>query len=341
MQTPETNPRHHAAFLIEQDRISSAAERSAFAFFYGLTQKEGIDAQPAYTWDQFDNGIAPFNGVPIELFDDTIEQMGIIPNYSAKTVSQMDEYVTPMTEALMGPFIRSLHAARVTTGARVIGNHPSLPSPLLLARAIAAAYQATYNEDIRSDLYSVFGAYPTVMNYSLGSGESAIKLSPVDIGRTLCNVVLTAPRTDSTKTDDPAANDWMNKTRAQFKICNRDISTPGKIALVHPSGRRAYRRSDGVVVEYLPDGGLEYITDVVVPTFCVGIDDALLINPQSAFSTVSLLGDPRPRRLTKDKQVRAAMAHCAVLATSADTDYRLETLRDQAMRTGRRILGRE
>lgn len=78
MQTPETNPRHHAAFLIEQDRISSAAERSAFAFFYGLTQKEGIHAQPAYTWDQFDNGIAPFNGVPIELFDDTIEQMGII-----------------------------------------------------------------------------------------------------------------------------------------------------------------------------------------------------------------------------------------------------------------------
>lgn len=321
--------------------IESPVDKAAFSFFYEATVKEGLDIMPGYTWDQFSEGVAPFNGVPVELLDDEIRKTNLVPNYDqASTEEQgLADVVPPLLTALDGPFIRALRREREKRAVRILAIHPSMATPYVIARAISASHASEYDgEDIRSSIYSVVGAYPTVMKYSLRrkDGTAAI-VSPVDFGRSLGNILLTAPKTANTSTSDRAVLEWMREKRAAFKVRNREVlATAGAVEIVHPAGRRG-RRSTATVppfhhVEYLPDGNLGYITEIDVPTFIIGVADNLLNNPKNPGSIVRVVGDPEPWYLKTKDDVHEALRHSAKLSSHGRESYNVEGVVDQEMR---------
>lgn len=338
----EQNPAYNEVY----NQIDSPVDRAAFRFFFEATVREGVDTSPRYTWDQFSGGVAAFNQLPIELADGIVMAGNLVPNYTAELTKENNlRGMVPLLDALKGPFVQSLHEARQDSAVRVMGIHPSMATPFVIARSLVAAYEQSYGEDIRDSVYIVVGAYPTVMDYEvdIGRGEK-LAVSPVDFGRFLGNLVLTAPKTANTETDEEAVQEWMNATRSAFKVHNREIlSKPGNILIVHPAGRRGVHSKDAQPpfrhTEYLPDSNLSYITSVDVPNFVVGVDDNLLNSAQSPGSIVHLLGDPRPFRITKDEQVIDALERSALLASHGDTVYRLENRFDQAKRLGKKLIG--
>lgn len=331
----------------EVAKTHNPIERAAFDFFYRATKKEGLDVLPNYSWDQFHEGIAPFNDMPISFVDDFVLDTGLIPNYNRETTDENHLSATPMLDALRGPFIQAMHRSRQTSAVRVMGIHPSLASPLLFARSITAAYQAEFSEDIRPNIYVVYGAYPLTMQYRFNIPKTGkeVLASPIDIGRSMANLVLTAPKTASTDTNDGDVQAWLDATRATFKLRNREIlSKPGNILIAHPSGRRGLRSAAKVPPyhhrEYLPDGSLRYITDVGVPTFIVGIDDQILTDPSHPSSIVNIVGHPYPRHLTSDKAVTRALRLSATLASSEKDIYVVEGKADRAIRLGYQLVTR-
>lgn len=343
-QFPTDNPSLNKVL----DSIASPVDRASFKFFYDITQKEGLDTLPSYTWDQFEGGVAGFNGISLDFIDDLVVKPNLIPNYtpeSTEAARLVDN--EPMLDALGGPFIKSIHRHRQEGAVRVIGIHPSMATPFLMARSLISAYQHEYDEDIRNRIHIVVGAYPTVMSYEidLGDGEK-IEISPVDIGRSLGNLVLTAPKTANTETDHEEVTEWMSATRANFKIVNREIlSEPGNILIVHPAGRRGVRskstRPPFVHTEHMPDSNLGYITSIPVPTYAVGVDDNLLNNASSPRSVVNMQGDHRPYFPTTDKEVIEVLRRSAELASHGDTKYKLEGKIEQLKRLGRRAVGKQ
>ena len=340
----------HSESIYQEEvaKIHSPIERAAFDFFYSATKKEGLGVLPNYSWNQFNNGIAPFNGMPIDLVDDFIDTTGLIPNYNRKITDANNlGNITPMLDALRGPFIQAMHRSRQSSAVRVIGIHPSLASPLLFARSIAAAYEAELKIDIRPSLYIVYGAYPLTMQYSFQSEktEKTESASPVDLGRSLGNLVLTASKTANTSTDDGNVQAWLDATRATFKLRNREIlSVPGNILIVHPSGRRGIHSTAKIPPyhhrEFLPDGSLRYITDVDVPTFIIGIDDQILTDPLHPSSVVNIIGHPRSRRLHSEASVTNALRLSAFLSSSETDIYQVEGRADRAIRLGKQAIKR-
>lgn len=329
---------------VELAKINSPSERAAFLYFYDQTQKEGLQVLPQYTFDQFAGGLAPVYDVGVDSIRDFVQRTDIIPNYSRQIANNHGLTDTvPLTEALQGPFNKMLEHKRAQSAVRVMAIHPSLATPYVIAAAINEAHIAETGEDIREFIHIVVGAYPAVMKYSMRlKDNSEIKVSPVEIGRMLGNLVLTAPKTANTETEEVAVQAWMNATRATFKLRNQEIlNQPGNILIVHPSGRRGQRTKWPPFrhKEYRPDSSLGYITDIPVPTFIVGVDDNLLNDPAQPNSIVSIVGNPFPRILTKDKHVIDALKHSAELSSVGKNKYILEGRVDHAMRLGKKAIG--
>ncbi|MDQ3064700.1 MAG: hypothetical protein M3Q36_00305, partial [bacterium] len=222
----EAAPQYSNELNLELEKIQSPVERAAFEFFYNASAKEDFDMPPAYTWDKFDRGIAAFNGLPISYVDMVAGKF--IPNYTEESCQENGlENVVPMLDALKGPFVQSVHKARQKGSVRIIANHPTIATPYLVARSLAEAYMEAYAEDIRPFIYVVEGAYPTVLKYRLREDDgSVMEISPVDLGMSLANLLLTAPRTENTKSDDTAVKEWMRASRANFRVSNHEILLP-------------------------------------------------------------------------------------------------------------------
>jgi hypothetical protein len=328
----------------ELAKITDPIEREAFGFFYPITKKEGINALPNYSWDQFDDGISPFNGLPIEYIDKFVESTNLVPNFTkASTDRNKLIGVVPVSDALKGEFTESLHSSLQESSVRVIGIHPSLASPYIIARSIAAAWEDAYKEDIRPNMYVVTGAYPLTMKYSMRDPMSEsgkpVDISPVFIGRSLANLVLTAPNTVNTETDNRDVQTWIKAKRHVFKLNNLEIlSKPGNILIVHPSGRRGQRSEAKnppyIHKEFMPEGRSSYITKVNVPTYVIGISDNLLTVPSHPESVVYINGDPNPRMIKTKADLIEALKRSAELS-STDTDrYHLENRTERTMRIG-------
>lgn len=312
----------------ELGKIADQDEQAAFRFFFGATKKEGLDVKPHYSWDQFEDGIAPFNGLPVDMIDQFVEDTEIIPNYN-RTTSEKAGLVgrVPMLEALEGDFIKNLHRERQTSAVRAIGIHPSLASPLLFARSIAAAYETEFGVDLRPNLYVVYGAYPLTMQYEFKSPSEGktTAASPVDIGRSLANLAITSPATANAQTHDSGAKRWMKRTRQTFKQQNEQIlSEPGNVLIIHPSGRRGQLVEPGLQQEFLPGGRVEYITEVDAPTFVLGVDDRLLVDAHNPASIVNLTADPEPRHLKRRADLVDAMLHSAAISSTPEMRYFIE-----------------
>lgn len=350
-KSPETFERpYQAEFENTLAQIDSPVDQAAFRFFYEATVKEGVQTPPGYTWDQFHEGIAPCNNLPIELADsivmDARDGQGLVPNYTPELAEKNGlDHSIPLTEALTGPFVRSVHRHRQESAVRIVGIHPSMATPFVIARSLIAAYQHEFGEDIRPSINIVVGAYPTVMEYELEvGGEQPLRVSPVMFGRFLGNLVLTAPKTASTETDEALVREWMNAARSNFKVKNREImAEPGNIMIVHPAGRRGKRSVAKAPpyqhIEYRPDSSLSYITKVEAPTFIVGVDDNLLNDPVHPESNVHVFGDPSPQYLREDADVIQALEHSALLASHDEVHYQLESRAERIMRLGMQAVG--
>ena len=331
-------------FFREQD--ISASEEAAFRFFYNQTVKEGMPVQPEYAWTQFDNGVAHFNHQPTDEFDKIASLL--VPNYTIESSEEHDVYpFVPIEQSLTEGFIRNLDRARQEKSTRVIGIHPTLASPLVYARAIGLGYEKYLDTDIRENVYITYGAYPTTMKYDYG--EDYI-ISPTDLGRTVGNVLLTAPKSDNTKTEDEMVQEWITATRSTFKLRNHDIlSEPGNIVIVIPSGRRGVKSSAKVFPlvhkEFLADGSIDYITDYDNDTFVMGVGDSLLVDANNPSSLVHVAADHIPFNIKSRKDLRDALVRSAMLASTRRDVYAVEGSNDQRMRQGKKIakhiLGRD
>lgn len=330
----------------ELAKIESPVDKAAFTYFYNKTAKEGLVVHPHYTFDQFVDGIAPGYDIPVAFADKFVTDAGLIPNYTAELTEKNGLIRTvPMLDALKGPFVQSVQRQRERGAVRIMAIHPSLATPYIIARSLGAAFEDEYGEDIRSKLFIVVGAYPAVMKYNFKDRDGNYKeASPVDFGRTIGNLVLTAPRTANTETKDEekVIEEWMRARRATFKIRNREIlSKPGNILIVLPAGRRVHRDSaEGKQRppyehnEYRPTGNLGYITELPVPTFVVGVDDSLLNNPAHPESIVNLMGDPRPWFPAKNKHVYDLQKRSAVMSSTEINRYKLEYPMGKLWRVG-------
>ncbi len=332
MHTPEG--------FFEEHNVTPSDE-AAFKFFYEQTAKEGIAVQPEFAWAQFHGGIAPFNYQSLELVDALAG--GLIPNYTKQSLEENNAYpAVPVLDSLSEGFINNLNKARGNMAIRVVGIHPTLASPLLYARAIGAGFDKYLDIDIREQLHITYGAYPTTMRYDFGHNITA---SPTDIGRTLGNIMLTAPRTDNTITKDELVNSWMTKTRQEFRLNNHNVlQKAGNILIVIPSGRRGVHskatRPPYLHKEFLPDGKIDYITDYDNPTFVMGVDDKLLVDQDRPGSIVNIAAATSPYRIKSFKQLRDALVHSANLVNTQDTQYSVEGITDHHIRTGKDKAGR-
>jgi hypothetical protein len=319
----------------------SPSEKAAFNFFYSQTAKEGLPITPEFAWAQFQDGVAPFNGKTLEEFNETATLL--VPNYNAESSAINNVYpFTPINQSISEGFIRNLERARVEKSARVIGIHPTLASPLVYARAIGMGYERYLDTDIRPKIYITYGAYPTTMRYDYGD---KFRISPIELGRTLGNVILTAPKSDNTLTDNEMVDEWMTATRATFKMRNHDVLTePGNIVIVIPSGRRGERSKAKINPKYhkefLPDGSIRYITDYDNDTFVMGVGDTLLVNKDNPTSLVHVGADSMPFQITSRKSLRDALVRSAMLASTRLDIYAVEGSNDQRIRLGLKAAGK-
>jgi hypothetical protein len=169
-------------------------------------------------------------------------------------------------------------------------------------------------------------------------------ISPTTLGRTIGNVLLTAPKSDNTKTEDEMVQEWITATRSTFKMRNHDILTdPGNIVIVIPSGRRGVRSTSKVLPlahkEFLADGSIDYITHYDNDTFVMGVGDSLLINPDNPSSLVHIAADSTPFKIKTSKDLRDALVSSASLASTRSERYSVEGTNDQRIRQGKKIAG--
>jgi hypothetical protein len=319
----------------------SPSEKAAFNFFYSQTAKEGLPITPEFAWAQFHDGIAPFNEKTLDEFNKIAALL--VPNYSTETSAVNNIYpFTPLDQSISEGFIRNLETARVEKSARVIGIHPTLASPLVYARAIGMGYERYLGTDIRPNIYITYGAYPTTMKYDYGE---KFRISPIELGRTLGNVILTAPKSDNTLTEDEMVIEWMTATRSTFKMRNHDALTePGNIVIVIPSGRRGESSKAKINPKYhkefLPDGSITYITDYDNDTFVMGVGDTLLVDKDDPTSLVHVGADSMPFQITSRKSLRDALVRSAMLASTRVDFYAVEGSNDQRIRLGLKAAGK-
>jgi hypothetical protein len=300
-------------------------DRDAFEFYYNQTAGENLPVTPEYTWDQFEHhGYAPFaetSGNTLQDLDDLGE--GLIPNYHER----VDTYPA-MLDAFKGrPIEGILHHTELGKAALINCAHPTLASPLLVARAIIEAS----SPDIRERLNIVFGIFPTVFKYDLG-GKA---VSPVAIARSEGNVLITAARTPSNDTTDESLQKWQKLQRATFKTVMPQKTKPkpagqlGEIIVLCTTGQRVKK---GVVLR--PDGDLSYLHGQT--TWNVGIHDTLL-GPQLK-SPVWMQVDPVPMNIREghkgDLDIHTANRRVCELSGMIGVTYTYESRLTQTLRHG-------
>lgn len=293
MDTPHEKLTHYT-YPVEAD----PQDIEAFEFLFSQSnKKEQVGVEPEFTFNQFENGVAPH--IPGLLpFVDAVAtspqgqaKTPLIPNLHDEhgiTSSKGFETVLSAMNKAFECRIDNIERERKKSPLAMIAPHPSMATPYLIARSLLSVY----SEDFAHKLHIVIGPRPASFKYRLGNMEA----SPVALGRSLANLHLTGPNTDSTQSAPEDIQHWIHGKAKDYKESMEEVLEPREdgdnpIVIVCLSGRIAERTRAGSVREFRSDS-LDYFASLKhVGMLAVGVYDDLLANPQEPSSPVFMAPD--------------------------------------------------
>ena len=303
-------------------------------FVRSAHMREAIGIAPVYTFDQFEEGVATH----VEGFISGLDQLvmrgiggtALIPNYieGVKVKSGAHELVVPpVLDAFKSS--ESLLRQNLKNGpVCIVAPHPSLATPYVISRSIVA----TMGEEFASRIHIVIGPRPTVMQFELfdPTQNKIVEISPVQIGRTLGNVALTGPDTDSARKNEELEA-WLKKLRRNFLSHLAIIMEPqqeNNVVIYCPAGRIA---EDGT--EFRVDGSLDYLTSFShASVWPVGVHDTLLQSAETPQSNIYIHPDHVMWWPKKDDEANYLHMRATELARSPFGGLAFESIHQQKMR---------
>lgn len=308
-------------------------------FFWNRALDDGMDLQPAYGLGNFENGIAPYNQDPnsvvgLDYFAEHGGKNGtaLIPNFFEPFYGDKGEYY-PAVCGAMDHVAELIDNARQKRAVVMVAPHTSLATPYPLARSLIHAL----GDEIRKDTVIVVGPYPTVIEISVGQGDHPSVINPIDTGQLLASLLVTGPKTDSTKNSNAELEGALHMLRRQFWEQYLKAVQEKKIIIVESAGRRARKNGDNPVTftEFRSDDAMAYLINsqgIDIDVLPVGVYDQLLVDPRSPSSPVYIHPDTQLWRPMNKRQATEIHERACMLASNPAAKIKLEALRDQAMR---------
>lgn len=286
----EQDPREMAVY----DSVPESDRQAWLHFIHDSYRKEALGVAPAYTFDQFENGLAPHIPQIISMVDGIVDQgfrgRALIGNYREAVEVQSDGGAV-----IVEPLLTAFDATKETVNKHrrrgptaLLVPHTSLPSPYLVARS----FIETHGHDIAEKVYIVIGPRPATLQFEVFNKQTKQidRLPPVTIGRAMANVILTGPDTDSTR-NNPELEDWLKELRRNFWKTYNKITTPqsdgdNSVVIFCPAGRVAEQQESSEIKEHRVDGSLAYLVRENLAIMPVGAYDRLLVDSESPESLV-------------------------------------------------------
>lgn len=262
-------------------------------FVRSAHMREAIGIAPVYTFDQFEEGVAPHVEGFIEGLDDMVRTgiggVALIPNYhNSITIAKGAHELTlqPVLEAFKGS--ETLLRTNLRHGpVCIVAPHPSLATPYVVSRSLIE----TMGQEFAHRIYIVIGPRPTVMQFELYDPRQKriVEISPMQIGRTLGNVALTGPDTDSAR-NNVSLEAWLKILRRNFLRQLDSIMEPteeNNVIIYCPAGRIAEHGT-----EFRVDGSFDYLLKYPqASVWPVGVYDTLLQSAHTPQSTIYINPD--------------------------------------------------
>ena len=211
LQPDPTNAREMEVF----SSVPFKDQQAWLTFWRQATENEQLGVAPAYTFDQFEDGIAPHQPGIVGLVDSFVDK-GIT---GVPIVNNYRDYVE-VNGLELGPVLGAFDATKEIVDRELkkgplalVTPHTSLASPFVVARS----YLETHGQCAAENLFIVIGPRPAVMTFESYSRDQdkIVEIPPVLFGRALGNVVLTGPDTDSTRKNPELAR-WLRELRKNF-----------------------------------------------------------------------------------------------------------------------------
>lgn len=354
----------------EMEVFSSIPEHDQQAwlhFVHDSHAKESLGIGPAYTFDQFEDGIAPVLPGMMPVVDGIVEQgfnnRPLIDNFREPVEVQTDTD-TVTIDPLLGAFDASKHVVEreLERGPlALLVPHSSLASPYLTARSFLHTHP-----ELADKLHIVIGPRPAVMQFEVfdKATEKQVDISPVMIGRALANLVLTGPDTDSTRNKNPELDAWLKQLRKNFWGAMEHIVEPQNdgihnVVIFCPAGRVAERQRTGRIQEYRVDGSFSYLTkhpgapsskkrrlstgdypEHTLRVLPVGVHDSLLIDPKAPETTVVINPDANAWLATSEDHAQYLHERAVILANHPAGGISIENSSAQSRRLARQHIRR-
>ena len=264
-------------------------DRLPFAYYYGQAPSNAL---PEWTLGNFDRGILPYDSYPgydLDMVDSLAESL--IPNFKKRA------YGLPAVLDVVKPVAENITESLEVGSLLASSNHPSMVSPIIVARSIIEAMQPT-QPDISERIYITYGMLPAVFKYNL----SGIEVSPIGIAASLGNVAVTAAISDSNM--QPELREWQSIYRELYKAnIAKLLAEPGNVVVTALNGQRDISFNGGLSRNgrriNQPEGGLDIFTQPNAQFINFAIYDHLLEHPTDIASPVQLYVNPRLRPITE------------------------------------------
>lgn len=326
--------------LVEQhaDRLSGFMDLEAvpdeqrllFAYYNLQAPPNSV---PEWTWQFFDRGLAKY-GTYSDLpgdkrFDvEKVDALGelLIPNFSKRS-----DGLSPLLDAYK-PLADEMTERLEAGSLLVTANHPSLVTPILLARSLAEALGPNI-PNIEDKLTITYGILPTVFEFDFGELG---RVSPVGIATAIGNTAITAAVSDSNL--QPELKEQQTVFRDLYKAnIEYLLSTPGNIVVVILNGQRDVAFSSfnkrARRINH-PEGDLDLFDSRFAYLVNAAIYDTLLSHPVNIGSPVQIIPEMRIRQVTQDvlRSAHEFQAGALKPETFDGTQYSHEWIGDMKLR---------
>lgn len=251
------------------------------------------NSRPEWTLPYFKEGILAYGGYGD--FDlDKVDFYGemLVPNFRrrANGLSPLLDAAKPLTETII---------EGLQTGSFLVSsNHPTLPTPILKARAIIEAVKDEV-PDIRQRIYITYGMLPVMFAFDFGVAE----LSPAAFAAGLGNVMVTAAVSDSNMR--PELQSWQNIYRDWYKAnVAHLLSQKGNVVVAALNGQRDVAFSSfspKARMIHQPEGDISTFVQTGAQFINFAVYDRLLEDPMGIASPVEIYANPRVVPITEDE----------------------------------------
>ena len=280
---------------------------------------------PEWTLPYFDRGVLPQGGYGD--FDlEKVDGYGslLVPNFAKRSHG-----LAPMLDAAK-PLADTIIEGLKTGSFLVSSNHPTLPTPILIARSIIEAVGDEI-PDIQKRIYITYGMLPVMFKFDFGVAE----LSPAAFAAGLGNVAVTAVVSDSNM--QPKMKDWQSEYRNFYKANVASwLASAGNIVILALNGQRdvhfsSFNKKARMI--HQPEGELDAFVQAGAQFVNFAVYDKLLEDPVQIGSPVEIYANPRVRPITLEELRSSNKWQKEMLRSTFDgTPYYHEGVSEMAVR---------